>query len=119
MGSHEVAVHGLSMVTDGLLLNQLTAFAQPRMLRAGSRQLPALFQVAGCGSASSMPVRFLFHAQVPYEPGVRAMSEQDRFLIRCKRKTETMHANIIANIERRERHFATGSVTGVARPRTL
>jgi hypothetical protein len=60
-----------------LLLHNLAAVGQPLAGRAGFGQLRCLRAVSRRGPAAGIPPRLLLDGQVPYEPGVCAVTGQD------------------------------------------
>jgi hypothetical protein len=92
----EEARLSLGEVTQCLLLNHLAALSQPRIVRAGGGELPALLHVARCDPAPWTPPRVLLDCQVPHVPGVRAVPQQDLFLLSGGLQTVFGHTNIIS-----------------------
>jgi hypothetical protein len=113
----EEACHRLREIPQRLLLHHLAPCAQPLMLRAGGGELPALLQVAGGTVPARTPPRFLLDREVPNVPGVRAVSQQDRFLFRGGGKAVSRHTNIIST-ERRKRRCLPALKGGVSTPRS-
>ena len=58
-------------------------------------QLPGLLQVARRGTASRTPPGVLLDREVPHVPGVRAVPQQDGFLLAGRLEAVSGHANII------------------------
>src|SRR5262249_25159745 len=94
----EEAAHCMSEVTESLLLDHLRAIPQPGARGAGGGELTALLQVARGGPAAGTPPRLLLDGEVPYEPGVRAMPEQDGLLFGRRLKTIPRHVNMISKV---------------------
>src|SRR5690242_2705343 len=72
--------HGFVVVADRLLLHDHAAPGQPRAIRPGLGQLAAAFREPGHLPASRTPLGLLLHAQVPHEPGMRAVLPQGGLL---------------------------------------
>ena len=64
-----------------LLLDSHAALGQPRVAGPGLGQLPAAFREAWHPASIWPPPRLLLDAEVPDVPGVRAVPEQDCFLL--------------------------------------
>ena len=85
--------HCLIEIPQGLLLHCLRPGAQPSV--AGSRlgQLPSLLNVPRwVTTPTPRPHGPLLKREVPHEPCVPALSQQRRFLRRCRGQTEAGHA---------------------------
>ena len=95
MRAREEIPHRLVKIPQRLLLNHLAALREPRIIRARAGQLSALLKVAGCGLKSRPPVRMLFDREVPYEPGITTVPQQDSFLCSGRRKPVAGHARIL------------------------
>ena len=121
MRAAEVVRPGLGEVAQGLLLHHLGTGGQPRVLRAGGGELPALLQVARSARTARTPVRVLLHGQVPHEPGVGAVVPQRCLLGGRGKQTVPGHTNTLANttdISREvKRRFLPGLNDGVSTPR--
>jgi hypothetical protein len=89
--------HGPGKVPQCLLLHRLRALRQPRELRPGLGELPALLQEARCAGPARAPVRVLLDGKVPHVPGVRAVAAQHRFLGGRGKQPVAGHANTLAN----------------------
>src|SRR5216683_3192099 len=113
---------GLGEVAQRLLLHHLGACGQPRVLRAGGGELPALFQVARRARAAWAPVRVLLDGEVPCEPGVAAVVPQRCLLGGRGEQTVPGHANTLANTTgisgEVKRRFLPGPKAGVSTPRS-
>jgi hypothetical protein len=96
VGSSEEVRHRLGEIPQRLLLNHLTAGAEPIKLTAGRGQLSALLQVAGRPTASGPPVRLLLACQVPYISCVRAVFSQLCLLVRRWHQAVAGHANTLS-----------------------
>jgi hypothetical protein len=113
--------HRPGEVTQGLLLHRLRARGQPRVLRPHGCELPALLQVARRSRPGRVPVRVLFHGQVPHVPGVAAVVPQDGLLGGRGEQPVTGHANILSTgtdiLGEVKRRFLPGKA-GVSTPRS-
>jgi hypothetical protein len=89
--------HRLSEVSQCLLLHRLRARGQPRILRPGLGELPALLQIPWGAVPARAPMRLLLNRQVPHIPGVRAVTPQHCLLGGRREQPVTGHANILAN----------------------
>ena len=94
----EQARHGPREVPQRLLLHRLAAPGEPRAARPRGRQLPGLLQVAGRGTAPRAPPGVLLDREVPHVPGVRAVPQQDGFLLAGRLESVSGHANIIPDL---------------------
>jgi len=83
-------------VLQRLLLHRLRALRQPRVLRPGLGELPALFQEARRAGPARTPVRVLLDSEVPHVPGVRAVASQHGFLGGRGKQPVAGHANTLA-----------------------
>ena len=121
-GAGEVVRLGLGEVAQGLLLDHLGAGGQPRVLRAGGGQLPALLQVGGSAGAARTPVPVLLDREVPHVPGVRAVVLQRCLLGGRGEQPIPGHAKILANTTdvsgEVKRRFLPGLKAGVSTPRS-
>ena len=97
MRTAQVVGHGLGEVAQRLLLHHLRACGKPRVLRAGSGELPALLQVARSALAPQAPVSVLLDREVPNIAGVAAVFPQHRLLGGREDQTVPGHTNILAN----------------------
>ena len=92
--------HRLGKVPQRLLLHHLTAIGQPLMLRAGLGQLTALSQISRCCATPRTPPGLLLNGQVPDEPGLRALTSQDRLLRWRRNQAITGHvSNLVASTD--------------------
>jgi hypothetical protein len=96
LGSSEEVHHRLGEIPQRLLLNHLTASAEPIKLTAGRGQLSALFQVAGRPTASGPPVRLLLACQIPHVSRVRAVLPQHCLLVGRWHQAVAGHANTLS-----------------------
>ena len=114
--------HRPGEVPQRLLLHHLGAGGQPRVLRAGGGELPALLQVARRALAARAPVRVLLDGEVPDVPGVAAVVPQHRFLGGRGEQPVPGHANTLANATdisgEVKRRFLPGLKAGVSTPRS-
>ena len=92
--SGEKVLHGLCEIPQRLLLHGLTPSAKPRILGASIGQLRGLLDVAG-SLAAWLPMRLLFHRQIPYIPRVAAVGQQCRFLFRNWQQPEPRHTGTV------------------------
>ena len=95
--SGEEPLHRLGVVANRLLLHDYASLGEPRIIRAGRRQLAAPFDPARHPPAVASPPGLLLHAQVPHISGVRAVSQQHGLLVRSRLKSITRHTNILAS----------------------
>jgi hypothetical protein len=84
--SGEKRLHRAMVIADGLLLNDRTAGCEPGIVRAGLSQLPATLVEPRHWPTPWLPVGLLLNAKIPHIPGMRAVLQQDRFLIRSDYK---------------------------------
>ena len=99
----EQAGHGPREVPQRLLLHRLAAPGEPRVARPRGGELPALLQVAGRRTAAGTPPGVLLDREVPHVPGVRAVPQQDGFLLAGRLEAVSGHANIIPDVYISER----------------
>jgi hypothetical protein len=96
MGTPEEMLHGLGEVPQRLLLDHLASVAQPLMLRASRRQLPALLHISRRAPASGTPPRLLFDGQVPHESCLGAVVFEDHLLSGRGTQPVAAHTNTIS-----------------------
>ena len=101
MGSVEVVLHGPVVILDGLLLDRHGSLGKPGIIRACLCQLSAPLDVSGHPPSPWPPFLLLLNAEVPDIPSVRAVPQQNGFLLASGFKTVSGHANIIARATRR------------------
>ena len=89
--------HRLTVVADCLLLHDRTALGQPRISCSRSGQLPTPFRETRRRAAIGTPPGLLFHAQIPHEPSICAVSQQHHLLCLSWLEPISRHGNIIAN----------------------
>ena len=95
VGPGEVVRHSLGVILKRLLLDDHRSSRQPRIVRAGFGELSAAPGKRWHSAATGPVVRFLFHAQVPHEPGVGAMFQQGLLLGRSWPKPIPGHGNTL------------------------
>ncbi len=113
--------HRLGEVAQGLLLDRLGAFAQPRVLGSRMGELTALLKVARRARPARVPVGVLLDGQVPQVPGVAAVVPQHRFLGGRGKQPVPGHTNTLSDsteISRTvTRYFLPELKAGVSTPR--
>src|SRR5580704_2283398 len=97
MRAAHVVCPGLGEVAQRLLLHYLRACGQPRVLRAGCGELPALLEVARSALAARAPVSLLLDREVPNVPGVAAVFPQHSLLGGRGDQTVPGHTNTLAS----------------------
>jgi hypothetical protein len=75
------------VILDGLLLHGRRPPGEPGVVCTGLGELSAPFHKAGRVPPTGAVLVLLLHAQVPDEPGVSAVPEQDYFLITGRLET--------------------------------
>ena len=88
--------HRAGEIPEGLLLHRLGSGSQPRMLRPGLGELPALIDIAWRPRAARAPVRVLLDGQIPHVPGVRAVIAHYRLLGGRGEQPVSGHTNTVA-----------------------
>lgn len=83
MGALAPVTHGVGEVPQRLLLHGLRALAQPPTLRPRLSQLTALLDEVGAPASGPRPAQLL-HRQIPHQPGMPALPEQQRLLRGCR-----------------------------------
>jgi hypothetical protein len=89
--------HRLAVVADRLLLHDHAALGEPRIGYSRCGQLPTPFRETRRRTATDAPPGLLFHAQIPHEPSIRAVSQQHHLLCLSWLEPISGHANIISN----------------------
>jgi hypothetical protein len=80
----------LCEIPQGLLLHGLRPGRQPIVFGAGRSQLGTLLVVTG-RLASWLPVLLLLDGQIPHEPGVATMFDQDCRLLNTRKQPKPTH----------------------------
>jgi hypothetical protein len=93
----EEIAQGLREVAQSLLLHHLRSITKPQVLRPGGRELSALLKIPRRGTPAGTPPRMLLHGKVPDVSGVRAVPNQNRFLLRGGLKTIPRHTNTLTS----------------------
>jgi len=121
-GAGEEIRYSPSEVAQGLLLHHLRACGQPRVLRAGSSELPALLQVGRRARSARAPVGVLLDGKVPDVSSVTAMTFQHDLLVGRGEQPVPRHTNTLANTAdiygEVKRRFVPGLKSGVSAPRS-
>ena len=95
---------------------------EPRVLPAGCRELSALLQVGRRARSAGAPVGVLLDGEVPYIPGVAAVTFQHVLLGRRGKQPVPRHANTLANAAdiygEVKRRFDPGLKAGVSAPQS-
>ena len=102
--------HRLGEVPQRLLLDDLRACGQPRVLRPGFGELSALLQVSGSARPARAPVRVLLHGQVPHVPGMAAVGPQYGLLGGRRDQSVPRHTNTLS---------ATTDISGGVKRRSI
>jgi hypothetical protein len=90
----EKVPHRVCEIPQRLLLHCLTPSTEPRVFRAGFRQLRALRNVTGSCTAR-LPVLLLLHREIPHVPRVPAMRQQGFLLLRGRQQPEPRHIRTV------------------------
>jgi hypothetical protein len=88
--------HDLRKIPQRLLLHHMGACGQPRVLGAGSRELPTLLQVTRCSASTCVPMGMLLNCKIPHEPSVGAMAPKGCLLAGRRDQAIPRHASTLA-----------------------
>jgi hypothetical protein len=88
--------HGLTEVTQRLLLDHLRTSGQPLVLGSNVSELLALLQVARSTRSRWTPMRMLLDSKIPNKPCMRAVFQEHCLLGKRRIQTVTRHTNTLA-----------------------
>jgi hypothetical protein len=94
-GTFEEVLHGLSMIADGLLLDDYGPGGKPRVIGPCFGQLPTPLSEAGRLSPPGAPFVFLLNTQIPYVPRMSTMPQQYGLLFKAWLKAISSHVKIV------------------------
>jgi len=122
VGASKEVPHSLIKIAKRLLLYHLTARGKPSIVASRDGELPALLQVPRCTHTPWSPPRLLLAGEVPYEPRMRTVFAQCRFLSSRRKQAVARHTKTLSSTadipEEVKRRVQPCLTTGVTAPRT-